>query len=122
MQNDVAVARAQLGRWKAALEAPRRGRVENFARVKLRSLRQCSLNATMYDTLPHACVSSDRRDPELDAQISRAAVRSPSSPKRTLIMAADPGGPALGNLEPDRRVFGWLRTIRGCAPAPVCAP
>jgi Mrp family chromosome partitioning ATPase len=132
MQNDVAVARAQLGSLEASLRGTeKQAGVENFARVKLKELEgNAASTRTMYDTF----VSRLRQFQDQDAiqnsdarVISRAAIpRFPSSPKRTLIMSASiPVGLLLGILVAllaER--FGWsaaparVRPRRNRVPAP----
>jgi Mrp family chromosome partitioning ATPase len=103
MENDVAAARAQLGSLQGSLKGTERtADVQNFARVKLKELEgDATSTRTMYDTFvtrlrqiqdQDAIQSSDAR------VISRgAAPLNPSSPKRTLIMAASlPAGLVLG--------------------------
>jgi succinoglycan biosynthesis transport protein ExoP len=105
MANDVAASRAQLGSLEGSLKASeKQAGVQNFARVKLKQLEgNAASTRAIYDSFVVRLRQTQDQDEiqNSDARIiSRAAVPSaPSSPKRTLILAASiPAGLLLGLL------------------------
>jgi Mrp family chromosome partitioning ATPase len=105
MQNDVAVARAQLGSLEGSLRGTeKQADVDNFARVKLKELEgNAESTRALYQTFLTRLRQLQDQDAIQDSDarvISRASVPlAPSSPKRMLIMAASvPAGLLLGLL------------------------
>ncbi len=105
MANDVASARAQLGSLEGSLRGTEhQSGVQNMARVKLKQLDgNAASTRAIYDSFLSRLRQIQDQDgiQNSDARvISRAAVPSaPSSPKRTLILAASvPAGLLLGLL------------------------
>jgi uncharacterized protein involved in exopolysaccharide biosynthesis len=105
LANDVSVARVQVGTLGSALEqAERQAQAQNLLRVKLKSLE---VNAASTHSIYEAFVARLRgiQDQDLlqasDARVisHAAAPNAPSSPHRTLILAASfPAGLMLGLL------------------------
>jgi uncharacterized protein involved in exopolysaccharide biosynthesis/Mrp family chromosome partitioning ATPase len=129
MANDVAAARAQLGSLEGSLKiSEREAGVQNFARVKLKELEgNAASTRAIYDSFVTRLRQTQNQDEiqNSDARvISRAAVpNAPSSPKRTLILAASiPAGLLLGLLAAlllERFGASLPRTARRMRPRPI---